>query len=217
MMSERNRDEMDRLLEVAAPFVAVSADEAPDVTLSPLKRDAIPRTILRRSVRSGRGVRVALAATLAVAIACAGALSVQAVRESLYDAIVGWYADYITVRIPVRDPSLLTGGAADYRWPQIEGMQSSIVDFDEGGLIVSYTRGEKRLTYRQTPLDGSTLWLNTDDGIETVTVSPDSPPVYIARSASTVSLVWHDGAYRYLLTGNLPMGELVKIAEKIGR
>ncbi len=217
MMSERKTDEMDRLLEAAATLVAVETEIAEGIELSAARRDAIPRVILRRRVGTGRAVRVALAATLAVAIACAGALSVQAVRESLYDAIVGWYADYITLRIPVRDPSLITGGTSDYRWPQIEGMQSSIVDFDEGGLIVSYTRGEQRLTYRQTPLDSSTLWLNTDDGIETVTVSPESPPVYIARSASTVSLVWHDGAYRYLLTGNLPMGELVKIAEQIGR
>ncbi len=166
------------------------------------------------------GRRVAAALLIACSISFAAVMSVKAVRTTLWNMIVEFFDEYLSV-------SFITETQPPQSIEETKGLFYDVEEWDKQVIIdtkslhsEAWTKnGVKMLTYSQELLgNGKSLYDNENTDVENIEIR-GMPAILMFRADSqTYSLSWSDGVYRYSLAAHSPeitKEELILIAETI--
>lgn len=227
-------DDMDILLYAAMPYVKKREVEIYNsADLSEGLSQAATKKICRRLKREKKYIlhhevfnpvydsfkRIAVIALIIMSVGFGCVISVEAVRETLWNTIVEWYENSIffsyinnnTVTVPdeileYKEPVL------DNSFYRYEGRKSRY------NYVVEYEKTDTLIVYEQSLLSDYEILLSNNDtvmnmieinGYEGVVTSFETQGVH------TTTIIWNDNVYTYKLVGNVPFDELFSIAKTI--
>lgn len=232
MSESRNPDNMDILLYAAAPYAGKNElgefEKADESELSPKAEKRIFKKIQRRIDYYEKHEkfhpvfetlkRVAVIVLAVMSISFVSALSIEAVRSDIYNAVIQWFDKKLGISfddIPTDAPDRIL----DYKEPVLpEGYERFELGKDEFGFSVEYENGDSLITYWQRPLSGYGSFLSNErtdvedvnvigyDGIKTV---------FESHGVTITTIIWKDNEYAYMLSSDLSYEELLRIAESI--
>lgn len=166
------------------------------------------------------GRRVAAALLIACSISFAAVMSVKAVRTTLWNMIVEFFDEYLSV-------SFITETQPPQSIEETKGLFYDVEEWDKQVIIdtkslhsEAWTKnGVKMLTYSQELLgNGKSLYDNENTDVENIEIR-GMPAILMFRADSqTYSLSWSDGVYGYSLEAHSPeitKEELILMAETI--
>lgn len=220
-------DMLDALLYAAAPYagqkeLAEYFSVEPPMQLS----ERIKRRIIRRAKRGTVTVmqyakRVAVIALIVMSIGFAGVLSIDAVRAALWNAIVEWYEEYIAVAFVQEETVSAPTEILEYREPR--GLGEEFVRYETGknesSFSIEYESDSILIFYRQGLLDQFETFLSNQKSeiFNEININGCSGMMTSATTevGEQLTILWHDDEYTYFLIGNMPLDELLKIAEGV--
>lgn len=232
MSWSQNPDDMDILLYAAASYAGKNEldefERADESELSPKAEKRIFRKIQRRIDYHEKREefhpvletlkRVAVIVLAVMSISFVSALSIEAVRSDIYNAVIQWFDKKLGISfddIPTDAPDRIL----DYKEPILpEGYERFELGKDEFGFSVEYENGDSLITYWQRPLSGYGSFLSNErtdvedvnvigyDGIKTV---------FESHGVTITTIIWKDNEYAYMLSSDLSYEELLRIAESI--
>lgn len=232
MSWSQNPDDMDILLYAAASYAGKNEldefERADESELSPKAEKRIFRKIQRRIDYHEKREefhpvletlkRVAVIVLAVMSISFVSALSIEAVRSDIYNAVIQWFDKKLGISfddIPTDAPDRIL----DYKEPILpEVYERFELGKDEFGFSVEYENGDSLITYWQRPLSGYGSFLSNErtdvedvnvigyDGIKTV---------FESHGVTITTIIWKDNEYAYMLSSDLSYEELLRIAESI--
>ena len=234
-MSVEIRDELDVLLIAAArrcgnaEAASFEALDTAGVEFDDSFRRKMKKIIKRGGVASPlpvvKKVAVRVAAAI-VAIMALGFITVMAVpdlREALFETVIRWYDNYITI-----DFLPLQNSASDIAQPNVEavmlpeympaGAERRIIVADSTRAVVDYFRdGEYFCTYMQNRVTGGTHVYDSQALVKITNVVVDGrSAMLLDYGKDECMLVWHDETYRYnIYARQMEVDEIIKMAESI--
>ena len=160
-------------------------------------------------------------------------MSVSALRNAIWDAIVEWYDDYIAIHYEESSSNTEEQSSGDnaivvsppteileYRKPQYvpDGVEEEIVLQSVVANIIDYYLGnELQFSYKQTVLDDEDNRFNNENSVvEQITINGNEASVVTSDGNDELMLVWADREYIYIISSYLKQDETVKIAESVG-
>ncbi len=184
------------------------------------------RKKIRRQISDGHRrvwTRLEKVAVFIIAIytaAFVSALSVEAIREAVWDVIVEWLGISYSVTYDEneKDP---TREITEKREPvYLPGEYEKEVAQDNPFIyyLIYSVDGEKVLTYEQASVQGTQL-LDGDDCISSYVYVNGAKCFMAEYPDGRIALSWSDGTYFYVLSGydpSIDSDEIIKIAESIG-
>lgn len=228
-------DEMDLLLYSAMPYVEHKEievyDKAADVPVTLSEKDK--KRILKRIKRVGEYrerhevyrpamemfKRVAVAVLVVMSLCFAGAMSIEAVRITLWETIVEWYENSIYFAYVNGDDSVVPDRILEYREPvlgnEYERYEIGRNDFS---YAIEYESDQFLVTYSQSLLRNYSIMLsNHDTKMTDITVNgyPGIMTVFVTEGVTDTTIIWHDNEYVYKISSDLSYDELLKVAESV--
>lgn len=232
MSESRNPDNMDILLYAAAPYAGKNEldefEKADESELSPKAEKRIFKKIQRRIDYYEKHEkfhpvfetlkRVAVIVLAVMSISFVSALSIEAVRSDIYNAVIQWFDKKLGISfddIPTDAPDRIL----DYKEPVLpEGYERFEVRKDEFGFSVEYEDKDSLIIYGQSLLSGYSSFLsNEKTNIEDINVigCDGIKTVFESHGVTTTTIIWKDNEYAYMLSSDLSYEELLRIAESI--
>lgn len=226
MYKPMQNDMFDALLYAAAPYAGQhELEEYASADLDMQLSTRAKRRIARRARRGPMPVlryvkRAAMIALVVMSLGFASMLSIEAVREALWNAIVEWYEESIAVAFVSKEVVSVPIEILEYREPR--GLGEEFVRYEvrknNNSLKVEYESATVLITYRQGLLEGfDTLLSNEKTVISDITVKncPGLTTSTITEIGQQVTVVWHDNEYTYVISGNVALDVLLKMAESV--
>ena len=235
-MNQQNRkkyDNIDLLLYAGASYAGEKEaawfnDVDPNITLSEKADKRIYRKLKRRIAYDEKREnyspilenlkRVAVVVLAILSISFAGALSIEAVRVDIYNAIIEWFDKSYRISFEEK-PEVATERILTYKEPKLpEKYGRYEIRKDSINYFIEYESENVLVTYSQRLLDNySSDRSNENTIIEDIQVNDCDgvKALYTAAGTTTTSIIWHDNVYVYSLSSDLPYEELLKIAETI--
>ncbi len=226
-------DAMDLLLYAGAAYAGEKEaawfdDLDTDVTLSEKADKRIYRKLKKRIAYDEKRERyspilenlkrVAVVVLAILSLSFAGALSIEAVRVDIYNAIIEWFDESYRLHFE-EEPEIATDRILEYKEPKLpEDYGRYEIRKDNINYFIEYESENVLVTYSQSLLDNyCSDWSNEDTQIENIQVNGCDGIKAVCRGAeaTTTSLIWHDNVYVYSLSSALSYEELLKIAETI--
>lgn len=224
-------DNLDALILLSAQVLEESnlsrfaaADTAD--TMRPASLDRKVRRLIRQEQRARRAAarwtpvkRVVAAILIFCTVAFAAAMSIEAVRGAVWQAIVRWYDTHIAVSFEDADavPKTIrtkhepTDVPSD--WVREVRVDSQILYY------VVYTKEDKKaLSYKQQPFENQAWTNNADSTAEEILVGDRTATLVTSRTTGYYTLYWSDGAYNYTLqsfSDNITPERMVQIAASV--
>lgn len=224
-------DKLDALILLSGSvLISKNADLYKNAAIPLVKRPRSLDAKVQRSINKERrrtfgtffqyGQRVAAAVLVACTLSFAAVMSVEAVRTTLWNTIVRFFEDclsvsYVTETQPpkqleaIKEPSCSEQG-----WEKQVVLETASIR-----CVIYRKNGTKILTYTQEILDGEGWFDNEDTEIENITISDRPAMLMFRKNQKTYSLSWSDGAYAYTLDAHVPeltKEDLIHMAETIG-
>lgn len=199
-------------------------------SLSLVKRPRSLDTKVQRSINRERrsrefgtffqyGRRIAAAVLIACSLSFAAVMSVEAVRTTLWDTIVRFFDEYLSVSYVTETQPPKQLEAIKEPSCSEQGWETQVVLETASMRCVIYRKnGTKLLTYTQEILDGEAWFDNEDTEIEPITIGDRPAMLMFRNNQKTYSLSWSDGAYAYTLDAHVPeltKEDLIHMAETI--
>lgn len=185
-----------------------------------IKKASMPREQKMWILATKRVVAVLL---ITCTILFVGAMSIEAVRNELWNAIVEWYDEYISVRFESLVPTT-TVGMIETREPSYlpSGLKVADKEVTEFRCKITYEyNGEKSLIFIQRPSTTKVLIDDVGCTIENIKIN-DYAGVIAEYSEGNMQyvLMWDDGKYSFVLKFYVSeyittSDELLKIAESL--
>lgn len=223
-------DKLDALILLSGSvLISKNADLYKNAAIPLVKRPRSLDAKVQRSINKERrrtfgtffqyGQRVAAAVLVACTLSFAAVMSVEAVRTTLWNTIVRFFEDCLSVSYvtETQPPKQLE----DIKEPSFsdKGWEKQVVLETASMRCVIYRKnGTKILTYTQEILDGEAWFDNEDTEIENITISDRPAMLMFRKNQKTYSLSWSDGAYAYTLDAHVPeltKEDLIHMAETI--
>ncbi len=232
MSESRNPDNMDILLYAAAPYAGKNElgefEKADESELSPKAEKRIFKKIQRRIDYYEKHEkfhpvfetlkRVAVIVLAVMSISFVSALSIEAVRSDIYNAVIQWFDKKLGISfddIPTDAPDRIL----DYKEPVLpEGYERFEVRKDEFGFSVEYENEDSLISYKQMLLIGYDSYVSNErTDVEDINVKgyDGIKTVFESQGVTTTSIIWKDNEYAYMLSSDIPYEDLLKIAENI--
>lgn len=203
-------------------------DVDPNITLSEKADKRIYRKLKRRIAYDEKREnyspilenlkRVAVVVLAILSISFAGALSIEAVRVDIYNAIIEWFDKSYRISFEEK-PEVATERILEYKEPILpEKYGRYEIRKDSINYFIEYESENVLVTYSQSLLDNySSDRSNENTIIEDIKVNDCDgvKALYTAAGTTTTSIIWHDNVYVYSISSDLPYEELLKIAETI--
>ena len=246
-MTWRNAEKLDKLdMLIGLALENFKDDDAEkyigadlsDVTFSDSyhrrKKRVINRYLAKQVFASARKVaaRVAIVVLCLISAAFITVMSVSALRNSLWKAIIEWYDDYISIRfeepiyntednhkpsdnVVVSPPTEILQYCKPLYIP--EGVEEEVVLRSVTSYIVDYYSSDDLcFSYNQSLLNGSEKNFNNEDGIIYSLKIKNYNATVVENSANdNLMIIWEDGVYFYFLLSYLDIDETIKIAESV--
>ena len=199
-------------------------------TVRPASLDRKVRRLIRQEQRARRAAarwtpvkRVVTAILIFCTVAFAAAMSIEAVRGAVWQAIVRWYdthiavsfedadADAVSVPKTIRTKREPTDVPSD--WVREVRVDSQILYY------VVYTKEDKKaLSYKQQPFENQAWANNADSTAEEILVGDRTATLVTSHDTGNYTLYWSDGAYNYTLqsfSDNITPARMVQIAASV--
>lgn len=228
-------DNLDALILLSAQVLEESnlsrfaaADTAD--TVRPASLDRKVRRLIRQEQHARRAAarwtpvkRVVAAILIFCTVAFAAAMSIEAVRGAVWQAIVRWYDTYIAVAFEDADADAVSVPKTIRTKREPTDVPSDWVREVRADSQVLYKLaylqdGERVLTYRQFPLQ-SDAWVSNDEtAVQNVEVGAFNAKLVSLPENQTFILCWSDGEYKYALhsiAGSITPELLICIAESV--
>jgi len=164
--------------------------------------------------------RVAAVIMAVLSISFVMAMSIGAVREAIWKTIVEWYEKKISVVFVSDDAVEVPPEILEYREPTagLDGFERFEIDRNRGRFCVEYESDSALVTYNQTVITDAGVYLsNNKSELYKIKVS-GYEGVYVTYNTQGIDhtvLVWVDGGYEYHLSGNVPIKQMIVIAESV--
>ncbi|MBQ9939993.1 MAG: DUF4367 domain-containing protein [Clostridia bacterium] len=153
-------------------------------------------------------------------ISFVAAISVEAVRTAIWNAIVDLFDSHISVSYTKELPPPTVIEEIKEINPGREDWEKQVfVNSDYHYSVIYLENGIKVLSYSQELLDKHDPWYdNQNSVVKNVRVGKDYGVLVFRTSQETYSLLWNDEKYSYMLTAhstNISEKALIEIAETI--
>lgn len=221
-------DNLDALILLSAQVLEESnlsrfaaADTAD--TMRPASLDRKVRRLIRQEQHARRAAarwtpvkRVVAAILIFCTVAFAAAMSIEAVRGAVWQAIVRWYDTYIAVSFEDADavPKTIRTKHEPTDVPS-DWVREVRVDSQILYRIVYRKEGKKMLSYKQQPLENQ-AWANkADSTTKEIFVGDRTATLVTSKDTGHYTLYWSDGAYQYTLqsiSNDITLALMVQIA-----
>ena len=205
-------DNLDALILLSAQVLEESnlsrfaaADTAD--TMRPASLDRKVRRLIRQEQHARRAAarwtpvkRVVAAILIFCTVAFAAAMSIEAVRGAVWQAIVRWYDTYIAVSFEDADavPKTIWTKHEPTDVPD-SWVKEVRVDSQSLYLVVYTKEGEKMLSYKQQPLENQAWTNNADSTAKEIFGGNRTAMLVTSKVTGHYTLYWSDGAYNYTL------------------
>lgn len=212
-MNERPQDDViNALLYVAAPHAGQQELEeyrSADPTLKLTHR--AKRRIAKRAKGGPAPVvvytkRAAIVALVAISLCFAAVLSISAVREAIWDALVSWYEKSIAVSFVSKAQTIVPTEILEYREPRAieEEFERYEISKTGKGIHIEYEYGEILIIYRQGLLRGFEIQTtNEETMVSNITINGNKGVLTISKPTDIeyATIIWNDGVYSYKIDG----------------
>lgn len=163
--------------------------------------------------------RVAAVILIACTLSFAAAMSVEAVRTAIWNAIVTWYDDYVAISFRKDGVGDAPETIVTKKEPMMDGYEREVLLDSQGMFIVNYVYNDFNVMYSQLVLEeNEALFDNTMAVLKTVKIGAYEGQLLIAADKSTIFLMWNDGEYAYTLQTDSDNGrddQLIHIAQSV--
>ena len=145
--------------------------------------------------------RIAAGFLILCTLSFAAAMSVEAVRTAVWNAIVTWYEDYVAIYFVSDSENEVPETIVTKKEPDIRDAYEREVLMDSPSMyIVSFSSTDLDIMYTQTILDNNEFLVdNKQTNIKTVTIGAVEGQLIYAEDKSETYLIWNDGEYLYNL------------------
>lgn len=234
MVNGMKNDKLDALIMLSAHVLAeknaeefLSTDTSDVVVPKSLDR-RIKRMINRERRKQEYGKlytalrNVAAGFLIACTVTLALVMSVEAVRTALWETIVQWFDDYISIMHVTEDevPTTIEKKMEPSEYP--EEWEREVVAEKEKFISIRYRKdGETMVTYHQGLLNKDNLWIDNDNAkITNVEVNDCDGLLIQYEDNPSLFLEWSDGMYSFSLatdgeTDEVASELLIAIAESV--
>lgn len=205
-------DNLDALILLSAQVLEESnlrrfaaADTAD--TVRPASLDRKVRRLIRQEQRARRAAarwmpvkRVVAAILIFCTVAFAAAMSIEAVRGAVWQAIVRWYDTYIAVSFEDADavPKTIRTKREPTDVPS-DWVREVRVDSQSLYYVVYTKEDKKAMSYKQQPFENQAWTNNADSTTEEILVGDRIATLVTSHDTGNYTLYWSDGAYNYTL------------------
>lgn len=223
-------DKLDALILLSGSvLISKNADLYKNAAIPLVKRPRSLDAKVQRSINKERrrtfgtffqyGQRVAAAVLVACTLSFAAVMSVEAVRTTLWDTIVRFFDEYLSISYvtetqpPKQLEAIKEPSCSEQGWEKQVVLETASMR-----SVIYRKNGTKILTYTQEILDGEAWFDNEDTEIENITISDRPAMLMFRKNQKTYSLSWSDGAYAYTLDAHVPeltKEDLIHMAETI--
>lgn len=220
-------DMLDAILYAAAPYAGrreLEEYSAADLTMQlPIRTK---RRIVKRAKRGPAPIlrqlkRVAVIALVVMSVCFAAVLSIEAVREAIWNAIVEWYEESIAVSFVCEEAVSAPTEILEYREPR--GLGEEFVRYEVGrnekSFSVEYESESTLIVYWQGLLNGFDTYLSNIEAVKMDDIKIGELSGVITSTPTELgqqlTIVWHDNEYSYVITGNIFWDKLLQIAESV--
>lgn len=163
--------------------------------------------------------RVAAVILIACTLSFAAAMSVEAVRTAIWNAIVTWYDDYVAISFRKDGVGDAPETIVTKKEPMMDGYEREVLLDSQGMFIVNYVYNDFNVMYSQLVLEeNEALFDNTMAALKTVKIGAYEGQLLIAADKSAIFLMWNDGEYTYTLQTDSDNGredQLIHIAQSV--
>lgn len=163
--------------------------------------------------------RVAAVILIVCTLSFAAAMSVEAVRTAIWNAIVTWYDDYVAISFRKDGVGDAPETIVTKKEPVMDGYEREVLLDSQGMFIVNYVYNDFNVMYSQLVLEeNEALFDNTMAVLKTVKIGAYEGQLLIAADKSTIFLMWNDGEYAYTLQTDSDNGredQLIHIAQSV--
>ena len=163
--------------------------------------------------------RVAAVILIACTLSFAAAMSVEAVRTAIWNAIVTWYDDYVAISFRKDGVGDAPETIVTKKEPMMDGYEREVLLDSQGMFIVNYVYNDFNVLYSQLVLEeNEALFDNTMAALKTVKIGAYEGQLLIAADKSAIFLMWNDGEYTYTLQTDSDNGredQLIHIAQSV--
>lgn len=209
------------------------------------RRQVINRFVYRRELAMLKRVtsKVAMVALIVMSAAFVTIMSISSLRTAVFNAIVEWYEEYISIRLepttdetesePLAsiDPNVLAQPAAisdevppstirDFRKPTYapKGVEERILAQNSNMNVIDYYVGDElQYSFRQRVIDDSDKSFD-NIGIKLCAVEINGYEAVVLENTNKteLSIVWEDSEYFYYIVSYLDLEKTVLIAKSVG-
>ena len=163
--------------------------------------------------------RVAAVILIACTLSFAAAMSVEAVRTAIWNAIVTWYDDYVAISFRKDGVSDAPETIVTKKEPMMDGYEREILLDSPTMYMVSYSSESLQVVYTQTVLDQNELRIDAKEtkGYD-VSIGGNTGQIFYADDKNETLIVWDDEEYSFMLQCNRTEDvneALIEIAETI--
>lgn len=187
--------------------------------------------------------KVAMVALIVMSAAFVTIMSISSLRTAVFNAIVEWYEEYISIRLepttdetesePLAsiDPNVLAQPAAisdevppstirDFRKPTYapKGVEERILAQNSNMNVIDYYVGDElQYSFRQRVIDDSDKSFD-NIGIKLCAVEINGYEAVVLENTNKteLSIVWEDSEYFYYIVSYLDLEKTVLIAKSVG-
>lgn len=231
-MNAIKNDTLDAMIVLSAHVLAEK--NAADWMTEDTANVEIPHSVdrkIRRMIRKERrkieygawyqiAKRVAMVFLVVCTVAFASAISVSAVREALWSAIVSFYEEYISVGYVVNaePPAYIASKKEPSAIP--DDWTREIRLDSQSMYYIQYTfDGEDIVNFRQKVLDENVDWIdNANSIVESIMIHGHEGSLITLLDKGVSYLVWSDGCYAYMIgydNAKIQCDLVIEIAESL--
>jgi len=149
-----------------------------------------------------------------------GALSIEAVRATLWETFIKWYEDRILVTYETQDKSVIPDRILEYKEPVVgDEYERYEIAKNEVTYVIEYESDRFLITYSQNLLTNyyRVNLSNKDTEMKDITVNgyPGIMTKFETHGITQTTIIWYDDEYAYNIDSNLGYEELLAIAKSI--
>lgn len=163
--------------------------------------------------------RVAIILLVVMSVGFTCILSIDATREAFWNAVIKWSENFFYFKCGETTSTDAPTEILDYKEPIVDSRFERHEDKKSTTVYsVTYEHEYEEVTYRQSTLELSDIYLSNSDATMIETAINGNPAYKSTEQKSGQTyyyLIWNDGTYFYVIFGNIEYEELLKIAESI--
>ncbi len=165
--------------------------------------------------------RVATIVLIIISVTFASLLSVKAIRAAIFEVIITWYEESISVKYEegMSETTTAPSKIFEYREPQVGDEFERYESIkNEYRMTIEYESESTLLVYTQSLLkDYEVMVSNHDTVMQTITINGIDYVItsYNTNGVDYNTVIYNDGEYAYKLNGNISVDVLIRYTNTI--